>query len=179
VDYLAFDTQDRRHNKNKLHRPLEGPFALCSSGVANQSFATTAALDGVVEVVPCTSWAPGSTGIVGLIFTYSDGHREAVGQIRLDHLLAPMRVDQTGDMWLGFRQLSYGIVIEALRLIHSNGKTIYGGNTSENGLRWYRVVWRGRLDWFFWYGRSFVSHHAQSVPNDHVSRILEAQGGRE
>ncbi|GKU06144.1 hypothetical protein FLAG1_09081 [Fusarium langsethiae] len=175
VDYLAFDTENRRHNKDLFHRQLEGPFALCSSGVAIQSFATSAPLKDVVKVVPCRSWAPGSTGIVGLVFTYSDGHREAVGQVRLDHLLAPMQVEPTGDMWLGVRELSYGTVVEAMRLVPSNGRTVYGGNTSEAGLWWYRLSWRGRLDWFFWYGRCFVSHHAQPVPDQHASRILEVQ----
>ncbi|RGP64380.1 hypothetical protein FLONG3_9567 [Fusarium longipes] len=179
VDYLAFDTEDRRQDKNEQNRLLQGPFALCSSGVANQFFATTASLEDVVQVAPCKSWAPGSTGIVGLVFTYSDGHREAVGQIRLDHLLSPIKVVPTGDMWLGVRELSYGCVIEKLRLIHSNGRTIYGGNTSEAGLRWCRVSWLGRLDWDFWHGRCFISHYAEPVSGEHVSKILEAQGGRE
>lgn len=176
MDYLAFDSEDKRQDKNDFRRTLEGPFALCSSGVGNQVFATTAQLEDIVEVVPCRSWAPGSTGIVGLVFTYSDGHREAVGQVRLDHLLSPIRVEPTGDMWLGVRYLSYGTVVEAMRLIPSTGKTIYGGNSSEAGLHWYRIVWRGRLDWLFWYGRCFVSYHEQPVSDEHRQNTGSSSG---
>ncbi|KAH7006367.1 hypothetical protein EDB82DRAFT_425055 [Fusarium venenatum] len=117
VDYLAFDSKDQRHNKNEFHRPLQGISALCSSGVPTQTFASSAPLKDVVEVVPCRSWVPGSTGIVGLLLTYSDRHRETLGQIQLDHLLAPMKTDPKGDMWLGLRYLTRGSVVEAMRLI--------------------------------------------------------------
>ncbi|XEU97718.1 hypothetical protein FSHL1_003004 [Fusarium sambucinum] len=179
VDYLAFDTEDQCHNKNEFRRQLQGISALCSSGVPTQTFASSAPLKDVVEVVPCRSWAPGSTGIVGLLLTYSDGHREALGQIRLDHLLAPMKTDPKGDMWLGLRSPGRGSVVEAMRLIPSTGETIYGGNTSETGLHWHNAKWQGRLDWFFWYGLTFLTYSPQPIPDQHISRILEMQGGRE
>lgn len=179
VDYLAFDTEDKRLENDPIVQ-LEGSSALCSSGLPNQRFATSATLKDVVEVVPCRSWAPGSTGIVGLLLTYPDGHRETVGQVRLDHLLEPMQVVPTGDMWLGIRLLpnGTGAVVEALRLIPSNGMTVHGGNTCEAGLRWRRVEWKGRLDWLFWYGRCLISWHAQAIPVGHINTVLEAQGGR-
>ncbi|QPC65942.1 hypothetical protein HYE67_008173 [Fusarium culmorum] len=179
VDCLAFDTEDKRLENDPIVQ-LEGSSALCSSGLSNQRFATSATLKDVVEVVPCRSWAPGSTGIVGLLLTYSDGHRETVGQVRLDHLLEPMQVVPTGDMWLGIRLLPHGagVVVEALRLIPSNGMTVHGGNTCEAGLRWGRVEWKGRLDWLFWYGRCCISWHAQAIPVGHINTVLEAQGGR-
>ncbi|QPC74715.1 hypothetical protein HYE68_005467 [Fusarium pseudograminearum] len=179
VDYLAFDTEDKRLDKDPSVQ-LGGPFALCSSGVSNQRFATSATLKDVVEVIPCRSWAPGSTGIIGLLLTYSDGHRETVGQVRLDHLLEPMQVVPTGDMWLGIRLFRHGkgAVVEALRLMPSNGMTVHGGNTCEAGLQWRRVEWKGRLDWLFWYGRCHVSWHAQAIPVGHINSVLDAQGGR-
>ncbi|CAG7561249.1 unnamed protein product, partial [Fusarium equiseti] len=148
VDHLAFVTEDRRHDKKDPCALLVGPAAVrSSSGVGNQYFFTMAKLEGVVRVVPCQAWAPGSTGIVGLLFIYSDGHREALGQIRFGYLLPSLSADPTGDMWLGVRPLSYGFVVDAIRLIPSAGKTVYGGNPSEDGLNWHRVEWRGRLEW--------------------------------
>lgn len=180
VDHLAFVTADRRHDKNEPCALLVGPAAvLSSSGVGNQYFFTTAKLEDVVRVVPCQAWAPGSTGIVGLLFIYSDGHREAVGQIRLDYLLPSMSADPRGDMWLGVRPLSYGFVVDAIRLIPSAGKTVYGGNSSEDGLTWHRVEWKGRLEWLVWYGSCFIAHHQQPVPPGDLGSVLEAQGGRE
>ncbi|KAH7196541.1 uncharacterized protein B0J16DRAFT_377003 [Fusarium flagelliforme] len=180
VDHLAFVTEDRRHDKNDPCALLVGPAAvLSSSGVGNQYFYTMAKLEDVVRVVPCQAWAPGSTGIVGLLFIYSDGHREAVGQIRLDYLLPSLSADPAGDMWLGVRQLSYGFVVDAIRLIPSAGKTVYGGNSSEDGLNWHRIEWRGRLEWLVWYGSCFISHQQQTVPPGDLGSVLEAQGGRE
>ncbi|KAF5022664.1 hypothetical protein F66182_5282 [Fusarium sp. NRRL 66182] len=177
VDSFAFDGSDLRRRQVEASRVLgdDGPV---HSGYRNQGFASTARLENVVEVIPCRSWTPGSTGIVGLILTYSDGHKDSVGQIRLDHLMPPVAVDPTGDMWLGSRAHPvsqwHGSIVEAMRIIPSDGGTIYGGNTSEQGLRWIRVQWRGRLDWLFWYRQSWVSSTEHPVCTNDAAVVLGA-----
>ncbi|KAF4447880.1 hypothetical protein F53441_8630 [Fusarium austroafricanum] len=182
VDHLAFDSEDKRTDKNEVFTHLQGQYALCSSAAGPQTFSTSARLENVVELIPCRSWAPRSTGIVGLIFIYSDGHRESVGQVRLDHLLDPIKVEPTGDMWLGFRAIpNGGAVAEAMRVIPSIGQTIHGGNPSEEGLKWMRITWKGCLNWQFWYGRCFVAYDKHSVAGEHmtINMLFETWAGRE
>jgi hypothetical protein len=147
-----------------------------------QVFNRSVKLGGVTGLVPCRTWIPGSTGIVGLIFTYSDGSRESVGQIRLDHLLPPIEVDPAGEMWIGARLLHpSGAVVESMRVIPSTGQTFHGGNPSQEGLTWLRILWRGRLDWNFLYSKCFINISDQANLNQHMSidMLLESWAGRE
>ncbi|EYB30559.1 hypothetical protein FG05_00247 [Fusarium graminearum] len=118
VDYLAFDTEDKRLENDPIVQ-LEGSSALCSSGLSNQRFATSATLKDVVEVVPCRSWAPGSTGIVGLLLTYSDGHRETVGQFMAE---THVRLDSDGAVlngkvvWIGYFGMGDALLAGTRRL---------------------------------------------------------------
>lgn len=158
VDCLAFDCEDKRHDKNEAPPSFHDPSTWSSRMSAQQVFNKSVRLGAVTEVVPCRSWIPGSTGIVGLIFAYSDGSRESVGQVRLDHLLSPIEVDPAGEMWLGARLFHpSGAVVESMRVIPSTGQTFHGGNPSQEGLTWLRILWRGRLDWNFLYSKCFIN----------------------
>ncbi|KAF9779368.1 hypothetical protein IL306_001913 [Fusarium sp. DS 682] len=181
VDCLAFDSEDKRHDKNEAPR-LQDPSAWSSMRNTQQVINTSASLGDVTEVVPCRAWAPGSSGIVGLIFTYSDGHKESVGQVRLDHLLPPNKVELGGEMWLGIRQChSGGVIVHSMRLIPGTGQSIHGGNPSQAGLNWVRIAWRGRLYWDFCYRRCFIYFNEQSDLLGYIgiSMLLENWVGKE
>ncbi|KAF5647619.1 uncharacterized protein FTJAE_1675 [Fusarium tjaetaba] len=182
VDCLAFDCEDKRHDKNEAPPSFHDPSTWSSRMSVQQVFNTSVKLGGVTGLVPCRTWIPGSTGIVGLIFTYSDGSRESVGQIRLDHLLPPIEVDPAGEMWIGARLLQpSGAVVESMRVIPSTGQTFHGGNPSQEGLTWLRILWRGRLDWNFLYSKCFIHASDQANVNQHMSidMLLESWAGRE
>ncbi|KAM0551751.1 hypothetical protein ACHAPJ_008319 [Fusarium lateritium] len=188
VDCFAFDTPDLRCSRQNIPSELNNPNIFVHSGLPGQGFFTTAKLENVVEVTPCKAWGPGTTGIVGLVFLYSDGHRDAVGQVRLDHLMSPIAVDQTNehhDMWLAARDHhckdswgSFITVVEMMRVMPSFAENINGGNPSEEGLQWMRVRWRGRLDWFFWYRSCRVSFHEEATCPGDIGIALDATGGR-
>lgn len=182
VDCLAFDCEDKRHDKNEAPPSFHDPSTWSSRMSVQQIFNKSVKLGGVTGLVPCRTWIPGSTGIVGLIFTYSDGSRESVGQIRLDHLLPPIEVDPAGEMWIGARLLQpSGAVVESMRVIPSTGQTFHGGNPSQEGLTWLRILWRGRLDWNFLYSKCFINVSDQANVNQHMSidMLLESWAGRE
>ncbi|KAG5755461.1 hypothetical protein H9Q72_008027 [Fusarium xylarioides] len=182
VDCLAFDCEDKRHDKNEAPPSFQDPSTWSPRMSVQQVFNKSVRLGGVTGVVPCRTWIPGSTGIVGLIFTYSDGSRESVGQVRLDHLLAPIEVDPAGEMWIGARLLHpSGAVVESMRVIPSTGQTFHGGNPSQEGLTWMRILWRGRLDWNFLYSKCFINVSDQANVNQHMSidMLLESWAGRE
>ncbi|RYC88448.1 hypothetical protein BFJ63_vAg8666 [Fusarium oxysporum f. sp. narcissi] len=181
VDCLAFDCEDKRHDKNEAPPSFHDPSTWSSRMSAQQVFNKSVRLGAVTEVVPCRSWIPGSTGIVGLIFAYSDGSRESVGQVRLDHLLSPTEVDPAGEMWLGRLFHPSGAVVESMRVIPSTGQTFHGGNPSQEGLAWLRILWRGRLDWNFLYSKCFINVSDQANVHQHmgIDMLLESWAGRE
>ncbi|KAF4963231.1 hypothetical protein FSARC_8729 [Fusarium sarcochroum] len=187
IDCFAFDTLDLRCSRQEP-RVLNNPNTFVHSGIGDQNFFTTAKLENVVEVTPCKAWGPGTTGIVGLVFLYSDGHRDSVGQVRLDHLMSPIEIDSTHeqhDMWLATRDYHYNgssgnyfTVVEMMRVMPSFAENINGGNPAEEGLRWMRVRWRGRLDWLFWYRSCRVNFHEEATFEGDIGMALEATGGR-
>ncbi|KAF4338692.1 hypothetical protein FBEOM_7398 [Fusarium beomiforme] len=181
VDCLAFDSEDKRHEKTEAPR-VRDPSIWSSRRDSHLIISTSARLVGVTEVVPCRAWAPGSSGIVRLIFTYSDGHKESVGQVRLDHLLPPNEAEPTGDMWLGARALpSGGGIVESMRLIPGSSQTIHGGAPNQADLNWARTAWRGRVHWDFRYRQCFVRSNEQSNALGYISisTLLESWAGRE
>ncbi|QGI76720.1 unnamed protein product [Fusarium fujikuroi] len=182
VDCLAFDCEDKRHDKTEAPPFFHDPSTWSSRVSVQQVFNKSVRLGGVTGLVPCRTWIPGSTGIVGLIFTYSDGSRESVGQVRLDHLLPPIEVDPAGEMWIGARLLQpSGAVVESMRVIPSTGQTFHGGNPSQEGLTWLRILWRGRLDWNFLYSKCFINVSDQANVNQdmNIDMLLESWAGRE
>lgn len=62
-------------------------------------FSNTANLDDLEEVTPCRS--KGESTIMGLLLTFSGGHRESLGQIRPDALASPMVVAHAQGFALG------------------------------------------------------------------------------
>ncbi|KAF5541060.1 hypothetical protein FMEXI_8081 [Fusarium mexicanum] len=55
----------------------------------------------VRTIAVCRSWRNyPDEGIVGILFTYADGRQRCIGQIRLDHMDAPLAIT-SGKIWLG------------------------------------------------------------------------------
>lgn len=61
-----------------------------------------AKLNNVVEVTPCRRHSRGRTIVIGLLLHYVDGNTACVGQIKLDCLGKPLRVDPACKLWFGF-----------------------------------------------------------------------------
>lgn len=70
-------------------------------------FFTAADLHGLYEIIPCKT----GPKYIGILLVYSDGHREAVGKVRLDRLASPMRPGP-GPVW---RRIRVGSWISSVR----------------------------------------------------------------
>ncbi|KAF5559478.1 hypothetical protein FNAPI_4697 [Fusarium napiforme] len=84
------------------------PFKLTAFPGSN-FISSTAKLQDVRTISVCRSYREGldiscgepiDEGIVGLLLTYEDGRQRSIGQIRLDHMGAPLMVN-SGKFWLG------------------------------------------------------------------------------
>ncbi|KAF4459182.1 hypothetical protein FALBO_14058 [Fusarium albosuccineum] len=173
IDYLAVESVVESHTKERLRTssyPPDGRWFSFPWNTRPRRFYTSAKLGNVVEVARCRSWAPGSSGIVGLVFVYSDGRRESVGQVRLDHLEPPARVDPVGGMVLGLKKGDPdGFTVETMRVVSLSDTTPADGVSSGgSALQYLRVSWRGQLDWWFWYGRNWVYYQEDGATQDEL-----------
>lgn len=101
---------------------------------------TYAALEHVVEAVPCWRGRAGHSQIVGLLLRYTDGSKASVGQCRLDRLSHPLRLrDESG--------LSFGFA-------HVDGRPPYLERVTSlppparGKLEWLDLRWGGQLEWW-------------------------------
>ncbi|KAJ3517992.1 hypothetical protein NM208_g14628 [Fusarium decemcellulare] len=181
IDYLAVDSVVESHAKERLQAPSYPPIGRPFSFLRNtrpRRFYTSAKLEDVVEVAGCRSWAPGSSGIVGLVLVYSDGRRDSVGQVRLDHLEPPTRVEPDGGMVLGFKKEDPdGFIVETMRVVSLSDMTPADGVSSEgSALQYLRVSWRGQLDWWFWYRRNWVYCQEDGATQDELREAHSLHG---
>ncbi|KAF5009400.1 hypothetical protein FDECE_4377 [Fusarium decemcellulare] len=181
IDYLAVERIVESHAEEHLptssYPPVGSPFSRLWN-TRPKRFYTSAKLGDVIEVAVCRSWAPGSSGIVGLALVYSDGRRDSVGQVRLDHLEAPTRVEPDGGMVLWLKKAgSDGFTVETMRIVSLSDTTPANGVSSEgSALQYLRVAWRGQLDWWFWYRRNWVYYQEDGATQDELREAHALHG---
>ncbi|KAF5251220.1 hypothetical protein FANTH_3655 [Fusarium anthophilum] len=90
------ESLDQRKINLSLPKPLK-PTAY----TGKQFLSSTVELRDVRTIAICRSWRNyPDEGIVGILFTYADGRQRCIGQIRLDHMDAPLAIT-SGKIWLG------------------------------------------------------------------------------
>ncbi|VTT72053.1 unnamed protein product [Fusarium fujikuroi] len=132
---------------------------------------SSAELEGVRTVTPCRSWRH-LDGILGLLLTYEDGRKRCVGEVRLDHLLAPIEV--TSDtMWIVYPETDE----ISWRAHDEDGSGVYFVSFEEpDADEWegqcIKIPMRGRLDWYFSQHQCHLSHRDDSEPQDEFLEAL-------
>ncbi|KAG5820169.1 hypothetical protein H9Q74_000719 [Fusarium xylarioides] len=145
----------------------------CFLTTANQY--SSAELEGVRTVTPCGFWGvPGA--ILGLLLTYEDGRKRCVGQVRLDHLLAPIEV--TSDtMWIAYPDTDE-ISWRADEDEDESGVYFVSFEEPDED-EWdgqcIKIPMRGRLDWYFSQRQCHVSHRDDSEPLDEFLEVLSQE----
>lgn len=87
--------------------------------------------------------------IVGLLLTYVDGSQRCVGQIRPDHLEAPMEV-RSGKIWLGSRKWGGELKVTAPLIRTIKCVCVTEPEPAEKNVYEYlEIPMTGRLDWYF------------------------------
>lgn len=142
-------------------------------------FVTSAPLHAVRSVHACRGWTrPHKGQVVGLLLTYIDGSQRCVGQVRPDHLEAPLEV-RSDAIWLdtGLTNTVYPFLIESnwfpqvgrIRHVHITERP------SNSGYACLKVPMTGRLDWHFSYDYSVVSHFGNGASRDEMKAVLKHQ----
>lgn len=98
ITSLAFSSEAPARRNSQLYVPSRvTPNKVLTS--LETFFYSEASLLGVVELSPCYS----CHAIKGVILKYQDGRQRAVGEIRLDALTTPIRVDPSSPARLRFK----------------------------------------------------------------------------
>lgn len=101
-------------------------------------FYTTASVEDVSYVRLCR--AKSDSIITGLVFEYTDGYQECVGQTRLDCLDGPTRIDVSRKMWLKISRSPYGFP----QVVNMGFFPIW-----KSGGEYFYITWHGTLEWWF------------------------------
>ncbi|TQN72734.1 hypothetical protein CSHISOI_02737 [Colletotrichum shisoi] len=100
-------------------------------------------LNSVVEITPCRRRSRGRTITIGLLLHYVDGTTAAcVGQIKLDCLAKPFRVDPARKLWLGFWLTENGPSVLRVLLCQEQP-------TPVDCDGWFGVDWCDDLEWWY------------------------------
>ncbi|KAI0476288.1 hypothetical protein GGR56DRAFT_641994 [Xylariaceae sp. FL0804] len=118
-------------------------------------FYSVAPLDDVVQVTVCRKRDRGVEAVVGLLFEYRDGRQACVGEVRLDCLDRPFRVDGSRTLRIAFRVLDNCPYASEVTLEHPLGEACAVLATS----------WTGKLEWWYSDKRCQVHYGEQSSPS--------------
>ncbi|RBQ76620.1 hypothetical protein FVER14953_00285 [Fusarium verticillioides] len=138
---------------------------------------SSAELEGVRTITPCVSRRDYSRDTIhGLLLTYEDGRKRCVGQLRLDHLLAPIEVTSE-TMWIVCPETDE-ISWRADEEKDESG--VYSVMFEEpDADEWYgrfiKIPMRGRLDWYFSKHQCHVSHRDDSESLDEFLEVLSQE----
>ncbi|KAF5579500.1 hypothetical protein FPANT_9617 [Fusarium pseudoanthophilum] len=97
---------------------------------------------------------PDKRGISGLLLTYTNDHKEALGEVRLNCLESPIDVGKQDRMWLRFEYDPTGIIDEHPRLVEisfSRIEPIIRGGTDPAiaGINCLEVLLTDELHWWW------------------------------
>ncbi|RSL59386.1 hypothetical protein CEP54_007322 [Fusarium duplospermum] len=105
---------------------------------------SSASVEKVERVTPCRLKGK----IVGLLFSYLDGRSAAVGEIRLDHLDAPLKRVDGGKLCLSFtRDTEKCPYIARVEMLTAKTDTPVK-DKQENVEEWFEVSWSGKIEWW-------------------------------
>ncbi|KAI1357834.1 hypothetical protein F5Y08DRAFT_323278 [Xylaria arbuscula] len=112
---------------------------------------TMASVENVTHVRLCR--AKSDSIITGLVFKYTDGHQECVGQTRLDCLEDSTMIDVSRKMWLRISRSPYGFpqVVD-----------MGVSPTSKSGGEYLYITWHGILEWWFSLNQCRLYHNGQA-----------------
>jgi hypothetical protein len=162
IRLLAFETPSPAQSLGggeipAIPRPLY-PY-LQSFGLEDYCY-TSSVLDGIVTMTPSWGKIGGMPVIRGLLLRHQSGAYETscVGEVRLDSLDRPLRVEET--IWLAFSETPMGgpsvTHVETCRPPQGDPRA---------ALTWLEVPCRGRLDWWFNYRQCKIHHeNGQASP---------------
>ncbi|KAL6879171.1 hypothetical protein J3F83DRAFT_725345 [Trichoderma novae-zelandiae] len=107
-------------------------------------------LTGLERVTPCK--VGNRPGFTGLMLHFANGHRESVGQVRLDCLCAPIPLQDSASWYLAFKKGDDG---ESSYLAAITATSPSPDADFEKVLP---LSFRGRLEWFWSSRRCYVIH---------------------
>ncbi|KAI1474946.1 hypothetical protein F4774DRAFT_429421 [Daldinia eschscholtzii] len=126
----------------------------CARGILFSS----AALQDVMEIIPCERRHETHTAITGLLIRYANESRACVGEVRLDSLCTPIRVEGPSRLYLGFaKTMKYSFPYVASIAVHPPG--------DRGSYEWIELDWVETLEWWYESRQCKVWHRDGESPS--------------
>ncbi|KAJ4285807.1 hypothetical protein BFJ63_vAg4733 [Fusarium oxysporum f. sp. narcissi] len=115
-------------------------------------FFSSANLHNLSKITVCQ--IPDKRGVSGLLLTYKNGHKEALGEVRLNCLEPPIDVGKQDRVWLRFEYDPTGIIDEHPRLVEISFSPIEpimrdGTDPAVVGINCLEVLFTDELHWWW------------------------------
>ncbi|KAH7200293.1 hypothetical protein DER44DRAFT_813674 [Fusarium oxysporum] len=115
-------------------------------------FFSSANLHNLSKITVCQ--IPDKRGISGLLLTYKNGHKEALGEVRLNCLEPPIDVGKQDRVWLRFEYDPTGIIDEHPRFVEISFSPIKpimrdGTDPAVVGINCLEVLFTDELHWWW------------------------------
>lgn len=161
INILAFENQFQTKFGQHFQQPTSSPHSI----ITNQEdyFYNSLDLAGLVIITPCRT--KGDKAVSGLLLHFADGHRDSVGEVRLDSLGQTLNISEKETVVLGFRRHDgrYPYVSD----IATSSSKFESGFISV-----IRLFAAGRLEWFWSHRQCYVIYEGERSPETAWPAVL-------
>ncbi|KAK3300334.1 uncharacterized protein B0H64DRAFT_380644 [Chaetomium fimeti] len=123
------------------------------SGPLEPYFYSSSDLSGVTAVTPCERRFGETSVIRGLLLHHADAHVSCVGEVRLDSLGCPLKVE--GPIWLGFSTTRGAPCVTQIATSRP---------AETDAVDWLALPCRGQLEWWYSFRQCRVHHEGRASP---------------
>lgn len=155
INALAFENDHHSTPNQEFHSPLPPATSIRMS--QQDYFYSSSELRGLQYITPCRT--EDRSGITGLLLSFADGHRESVGQVRLDLLTEHLNVSENQTAVLGFRKKEGKHPSPYVADIASLDSEL--GNDFVSIMQ---IFCKGKLEWFWTWFQCYVMYEGQESP---------------
>ena len=156
AEYIGFERKEAITDQDGMEDPSHSippqPYKL--NHVRTLWQYTSCCLSNVTEIHLCVDIKASFRPVVGMLLYYSDGHRECVGQMRLDHMAETIPIAKT-DI-LSFRSKETAEGMKYIDLVTTQAPEVRKDC-------WLDVYLCGTLEWWFWAERHVLRYAGASL----------------
>lgn len=158
VDFIAFEETKVITDQCAMEDPAKSipaePYKLKDAPHPLWQY-TSCSLSNLREIQPCIETHEDFQQVVGMLLSYADGHRESVGQMRLDQMAEPISIAKNDILFFHSKAAPDG-------LKHIDFVTTQAPEVKEEGC-WLEVYLYGTLEWWFWIERHVLRYQQASL----------------
>ncbi|KAI1413244.1 hypothetical protein F5Y13DRAFT_179711 [Hypoxylon sp. FL1857] len=129
---------------------------------AKAEFYSSCKMRDVAKIAPCVDKTHPQRLVIGMLLQYKDGHRECLGQVRLDWMVDPLEVGEASKLRIGMTKAKIKTTLTGQLGLHvtRNVATVTLSESTDKKVdQWVDVPWYGTLEWWFSEKSTEIKYH--------------------